>query len=63
MNEMITVSRKEYDQLIEDSIFLEHLHANGVDNWEGYSRPDDESEDDDYYESQDSEFDEDDIPF
>jgi len=61
MNEMITVSRKEYDQLIEDSIFLEHLHANGVDNWEGYTRPDDYDEDDDY--EDDDEFDEDDVPF
>ena len=62
MNEMITVSRKEYDQLIEDSIFLEHLHANGVDNWEGYSRPD-EDEDDDYDYEDGDELDEDDIPF
>lgn len=60
MNEMITVSRKEYDQLIEDSIFLEHLHANGVNNWEGYTRPDDDEDEDDW---DDDEFDEDDVPF
>ena len=36
MNETVTISKKEYDQLIEDSGFLESLRAAGVDNWEGY---------------------------
>lgn len=34
--EMVTITRKEYDSLIEDSEFLEALRAAGVDNWEGY---------------------------
>lgn len=33
---MVTITRKEYDSLIEDSEFLEALRAAGVDNWEGY---------------------------
>lgn len=61
MGETVTILRSEYDHLIEDSQFLEHLHANGVDNWEGYTRPyDDEDDEDDWG---DDEFDEDDIPF
>ena len=37
MKETITISKKEYDQLVKDSEFLEALRAAGVDNWEGYS--------------------------
>lgn len=33
----VTISKKEYDQLIKDSEFLEALRAAGVDNWDGYS--------------------------
>ena len=46
-SETVTITRKEYEGLIEDSRFLDHLIANGVDNWEGYSRPSDEDEDED----------------
>lgn len=35
-DDMIVISKKEYDQLIEDSEFLANLHAAGVDNWDGY---------------------------
>jgi len=35
-NEMITISKKEYNQLQKDSNFLEALRAAGVDNWCGY---------------------------
>lgn len=28
--------RKEYEQLKEDSIFLEYLRGAGVDNWDGF---------------------------
>ena len=34
--EMITISKKEYDQLQKDSNFLAALEAAGVDNWCGY---------------------------
>lgn len=34
---MITITKKEYDQLIKDSEFLNALRAAGVDNWNGYS--------------------------
>ncbi len=36
-SETVTISKKEYDQLIKDSEFLEALRAAGVDNWDGYS--------------------------
>lgn len=35
-DEMITISREEYMELLKDSRFLECLRAAGVDNWEGY---------------------------
>ncbi len=35
--ETVTISKKEYDRLIEDSEFLTALEAAGVDNWEGYA--------------------------
>lgn len=34
--EMVTITKKEYDELVEDSKFLMALEAAGVDNWEGY---------------------------
>lgn len=34
--ETITISKKEYDDLIEKEIWLSALEAAGVDNWEGY---------------------------
>ena len=34
--EKITITKKEYDSLIEDSIFLNALREAGVDNWDGY---------------------------
>lgn len=36
MNETITIDRKEYEELVADSNFLNALHAEGVDNWPGY---------------------------
>jgi hypothetical protein len=35
--ETVTISKKEYDNLKENSDFLECLEACGVDNWGGYS--------------------------
>ncbi len=35
MNE-VTITREEYDSLLEDSEFLRALFSAGVDNWEGY---------------------------
>ena len=32
----VTISKKEYDELVNDSSFLFALQAAGVDNWEGY---------------------------
>ena len=34
--EMITITKAEYDGLVEDHDFLECLIAAGVDNWDGY---------------------------
>jgi len=35
--ELITITKKEYNQLLKDSRFLNYLDSAGVDNWEGYS--------------------------
>ncbi len=34
--EEITISKKEYDELLEQVEFLNALKACGVDNWDGY---------------------------
>lgn len=34
--ETVTISKEEYDSLVEDSLFLECLQGAGVDNWQGY---------------------------
>ena len=34
--ETITITKKEYLELVADSEFLNALRAAGVDNWEGY---------------------------
>lgn len=36
MEETITITKKERDQLVEDQRFLHALQGAGVDNWEGY---------------------------
>ena len=36
MEETVTITRKEYERLSEDSRILGNLRAAGVDNWEGY---------------------------
>ena len=36
MEELITITKQEYDRLIDDSNFLNRLRAAGVDNWEGF---------------------------
>ena len=36
MEETITISKEEYESLLEDSKFLRALENAGVDNWEGY---------------------------
>ncbi len=35
--EMITITKKEYNELVKDSDFLSCLESCGVDNWKGYS--------------------------
>lgn len=42
--EKITITKKRYLTLLESEKLLSHLEANGVDNWEGYSHPDDDNE-------------------
>lgn len=34
-NEFVTISKAEYESLLEDSLWLECLNAAGVDNWSG----------------------------
>lgn len=34
--ETITISKKEYEELYNDSLLLSFLEAHGVDNWEGW---------------------------
>jgi len=36
MEESITITKKEYDQLLADSALLTALENFGVDNWDGY---------------------------
>ena len=36
MKEEVTISRDEYDMLLQDSEFLNCLEACGVDGWYGY---------------------------
>jgi hypothetical protein len=36
MEEMVTITKKEYEGLVEDSRKLAALEAAGVDNWQGY---------------------------
>lgn len=37
MQEMITITKSEYDELFEAYLWLGSLEAAGVDNWEGIS--------------------------
>jgi hypothetical protein len=52
MDEMITITKREYDELIKRDAWLYYLESAGVDNWEGISyayelrREDKGSEDD-----------------
>lgn len=34
--EMVTITKTEYEKLIENSKWLSCLEAAGVDNWDGY---------------------------
>lgn len=34
--ETITITRKEYDELVNDMIWLRCLESAGVDNWDGF---------------------------
>jgi hypothetical protein len=36
-DETITISVAEYEELKNDSLFLDCLRSAGVDNWDGYS--------------------------
>ena len=33
----VTISESYFDELFDDHLFLNALHNNGVDNWEGYA--------------------------
>jgi hypothetical protein len=35
--ELVTITRANYNQLVDDQYKLECLEAHGVDNWQGYS--------------------------
>ena len=35
-NETVTISKKDYEKLIEDQFWLNCLESAGVDNWDGY---------------------------
>jgi hypothetical protein len=37
MEPTVTITKKEYESLLEDSKILQALYAGGVDNWEWYS--------------------------
>ena len=35
--ETVTITKAEYEELVQDSNFLEALRCTGIDNWRGYS--------------------------
>ena len=37
----VTISKEEYQELLENSQFLSALQAAGVDNWDGYEHAQD----------------------
>lgn len=43
-DQMIPVSRRELRGMVKDSIVLQSLYDEGVDNWEGYEHVDEVSE-------------------
>jgi hypothetical protein len=43
--EMVTISKVRYDELVKDQRFLIELETQGVDNWEGYGYARDAIED------------------
>jgi len=51
MAKVVTIPKKEYEELLKDSQFLMRLEAAGVDNWEGYHYAfiDDEESEEDIY--------------
>lgn len=42
----VTISKAEYQQLLDDSNFLNKLYAHGVDNWSGFDDAVDDFEED-----------------
>lgn len=44
MVEAITITLTRYNELLEKERELDHLHALGVDNWEGYQIPSNEED-------------------
>ena len=36
MEEMITITKAEYDELLDNQRMLQALEGAGVDNWQGY---------------------------
>lgn len=36
MDEVVTISKKDYEELLDRDAFLSALEAGGVDNWEGF---------------------------
>lgn len=43
--ETVSISQKEYDELLRTQLFLDCLEACGVDNWAGYEDAQDMMED------------------
>lgn len=44
-DEQVTITRTEYDALVDSDRMLDALMAAGVDNWEGYSEACQQAED------------------
>jgi hypothetical protein len=34
--ETVTITKREYEELLDDAFFLNCLRNNGVDNWDGW---------------------------
>ena len=50
--ETVTISKEEYEKLLDDSNFLNKLYAHGVDNWSGFDYAVDDLEEDEFEEDE-----------
>jgi hypothetical protein len=60
MEEMVTITKKEYERLLSVDLHMDLLKARGVDNWDGYGYPPDREDfdtDEEYQQALEDSFD------